>query len=45
MTILDAMQQKTTIQFSNAKVNPALVSAGFQFEVPAGTDVIQAKAQ
>ena len=45
MTILDAMQQKTTIQFSNAKVNPALVSAVFQFEVPAGTDVIQAKAQ
>lgn len=45
MTILDAMQQKTTIQFSDVSVNPALSGAVFHFEVPTGTDVIQAKAQ
>lgn len=43
MTILDAMQQKTAIYFSNVILNPALPSAAFHFEAPAGVEVIKEK--
>jgi len=45
MMILDAMQQKTTIHFSNVILNPALSSTAFHFETPAGVEVIKEKAQ
>ena len=43
MTILDAMQQKTVIFFSNVVLNPALPPEQFRFEPPAGVEVLQAK--
>ncbi len=45
MTILDAMQQKTTINFSNVTINPALPGDAFHFEAPAGVEVIKEKVQ
>ncbi len=45
MTIQDAMQQKTTISFSQVTVNPSLVSDLFHFVPPAGVEVLQTKAQ
>jgi len=43
MTILDAMQQKTTIFFSKVVVNPVTAANQFHFEPPAGVEVLQAK--
>lgn len=43
MTIQDAMQQKTTIQFHNAQINPALPVEQFHFETPKGVEVLKAK--
>ncbi len=45
MTIQDAMQQKTTITFSQVNINPSLTSNVFQFVPPAGVEVLQAQAQ
>lgn len=43
MTILDAMQQKTVIFFSQVIVNPVLPEKQFSFEPPAGVEVLKAK--
>lgn len=45
MTIQDAMQQKTTITFSQVTINPSLTSDVFHFVPPTGVEVLQAKAQ
>jgi len=45
MTILDGMQQKTTIHFSAVQINPVLSSNTFHFEAPSGVEVIQEKAR
>lgn len=40
MEILDSMGQRTVIQFSNWKRNPALPATTFRFTPPAGVDVV-----
>lgn len=40
MTLWDAMEQVTVIQFSDSRANPALDDELFRFEPPAGTDVL-----
>lgn len=42
MTILDAMQQRSTIFFSQVMLNPAATANQFHFEPPAGVEVLQA---
>ncbi len=41
MTILDAMQQKTTIFFSKVVVNPVVAANQFHFETPTGVEVLR----
>lgn len=43
MTIRDAMQQKTTIFFSDVQINSPVPAASFQFAVPQGVEVLKAK--
>jgi outer membrane lipoprotein carrier protein len=43
MTILDAMQQRTVLHFSNVKINPSVEAAQFMFVTPAGVDVLRAQ--
>ena len=42
MVIYDAMQQKTTLFFSQVTLNPVLPESQFGFVAPAGVDVLQA---
>ncbi|WP_237061442.1 outer membrane lipoprotein chaperone LolA [Microbulbifer zhoushanensis] len=41
MTVRDSMGQTTKIKFSRVKANPSLAAALFNFEPPAGTDIIR----
>ncbi len=41
MTLVDGLGQKTTITFSDVKLNPAIPPARFVFTPPPGTDVIR----
>ena len=43
MTILDAAGQVTVVSFTNARVNPELDDSMFTFDIPANTDVIDAR--
>ncbi len=43
MTIRDAMQQTTTIFFSDVTINAVIADSQFRFEVPAGVEVLKAK--
>jgi len=40
MTLWDAMEQVTVIEFSDGRVNPALDEALFRFEPPPGVDIL-----
>jgi len=40
LEIADSFGQRSTLQFSNVAVNPALPAASFQFKPPAGADVL-----
>jgi outer membrane lipoprotein carrier protein len=41
MQLEDAMQQKTSLTFSNMVFNPQLKEGLFEFVIPEGTDVIE----
>ncbi|WP_237056470.1 outer membrane lipoprotein chaperone LolA [Microbulbifer sediminum] len=41
MTVRDSMGQTTRIKFSRVKANPSLAAALFNFNPPAGTDIIR----
>ena len=40
MQLVDSLDQKTAMHFSNLEPNPQIGSGNFEFQVPAGTDVI-----
>lgn len=41
LEVLDALGQRTVLQFNALEINPALPAGAFQFQPPAGTDVIR----
>ena len=40
LTIVDSMKQKTSVRFTQVIVNQAIKSSDFQFDAPAGVDII-----
>jgi outer membrane lipoprotein carrier protein len=45
MSLVDTLGQKTLLRFSGARKNPLLPDSDFQFDIPAGVDVIRQTAE